>query len=71
MPKIIWRIFKDKKDERRVQLGEILRNVDLNKNKFIIEHIIEQIWQEFDTDNNGSLDRQESYNFIKSVLEYK
>ena len=57
MPNIIWRIFKDKKDERRVQLGEILRNVDLNKNKSIVEHIIEQIWQEFDTDGNGSLDR--------------
>jgi hypothetical protein len=34
----------------------------------LIEHIVEQVWTQYDYDKNNILDEQESYDFIKEVL---
>jgi len=35
----------------------------------VIEHIIDQVWNQYDYDHSGTLDETESYDFIKVVLQ--
>ena len=39
-----------------------------NQDKSVIEHVVDQIWVQYDSDNNGSLDKEEGYDFMKIVL---
>ena len=36
----------------------------------IIEHIVDQIWAQYDCDNSGALDQLESKAFMRVVLEH-
>ena len=44
IPNIIFLLFKDKPDQKRVDLAEILSKMDFSQNKSMIEHIVQQIW---------------------------
>lgn len=35
----------------------------------IIEHIVDQIWEQYDTDKSGVLERDEAHSFVGMVLD--
>jgi hypothetical protein len=70
VPKILLSIFISKKDEKRTDAAELLdKYADQGKDKLIVEHIIDQIWTQYDYDNSGSLERTEAFDFIQIVLQ--
>ena len=70
VPKILLSIFISKKDEKRTDAAELLdKYADQGEDKLIIEHIIDQIWTQYDYDNSGSLERAEAFDFIQIVLQ--
>lgn len=36
-----------------------------------MEHIIDQVWAQYDTNNSGVLERDQAFNFIGMTLEIK
>lgn len=70
VPNILLAVFVGQPDEKRMEVSNLLNKYsDQKDNKFVIEHIIDQIWAQYDYDGSGSLDRDESFDFIKIVLE--
>lgn len=70
VPSMLLAIFIGQPDEKRMEVANLLsRYSDQKDNKFVIEHIIDQIWAQYDADGSGALDRNESFDFIKIVLE--
>lgn len=45
VPIIIFSLFKDQPDQKRIDIAEYLGHVDLKENKHMMEHIVDQIWQ--------------------------
>lgn len=41
VPLIIFSIFKDKPDKKRVNIAQIINKVNFTENKHLIEHVIE------------------------------
>lgn len=38
------------------------------EDKHLIEHVVDQIWAQYDEDNSGTLEIDEAYDFMKIVL---
>ena len=47
----------------------IQKYIEKSDNKLIIEHIVDQIWSQYDVDNSGVLERDEAQSFIGMVLD--
>lgn len=70
MPQVIMAIFVGQKDQIRIDAAELLqryRNMSIDEE--ILNHIVDQIWRQYDTDGCGFLNEEESYQFISMVLQ--
>lgn len=74
MPKILLSLFRDKPDLKGQNAFETLQiikkcdHADSVENKPLIYHMIEEIWDEYDRNNNGYLDKEESIKLIHDLL---
>lgn len=75
MPKVILGIFIGQPDKKRLDAAQLVMKYaeeDLkNQPKQLMEHIIDQVWQQYDTNQSGVLERDQAFNFIGMVLEIK
>ena len=68
---MLFFIFVGMNDKKRIDAASLLQKYqDQGDNKQVIEHIIDQIWTQYDYDNSGSLDKKESYDFLRTVLTH-
>ena len=77
MPKIILGVFVGQADMKRPEVFEALKKDkedvhdedDENRPKHIIEHVIDQVWKQYDEGKNQTVDEDECKNFILMVLD--
>lgn len=50
-----------------IKLNKI-SSLNMSNIEAIIDKCIEDIWQTYDKDGNGSLDKDETRNFVKNIL---
>lgn len=63
-------IFIGQPDEKRIDAASLIQKyIEKSENKLIIEHIVDQIWSQYDTDNSGVLERDEAQSFVGMVLD--
>ena len=68
-PKILLATFISKPDVKRIDAAELISKLENEtQDKSVIEHVIDQIWVQYDSDKNGYLDKEEGYDFMKIVL---
>jgi hypothetical protein len=69
---VIYGIFVGQEDEKKTEIAEIINKYsDIDPPKQLIEHIVDQVWVQFDHDKSGVLEKDEQVNFIGTVLEMK
>ena len=69
-PTILLGIFIGQPDEKRIDAASLIQKyIEKSENKLIIEHIVDQIWTQYDTDNSGILERDEAHSFVGMVLD--
>ena len=70
VPKVLFAIFCCQKDEVRVDAAElVLKYKDKSDDMQLMDHIIDQIWVQYDYGKSGVLDETESYDFLSVVLQ--
>jgi len=66
---IIFKVFVGQKDEIRIDAAELLKNYEGQAgNKQVIDHIIDQVWIQYDFNEDGQLSFEESNKFLQKVL---
>lgn len=69
-PTILLGIFIGQPDDKRIDAASLIQKyIEKSENKLIIEHIVDQIWAQYDTDNSGVLERDEAQSFVGMVLD--
>lgn len=69
-PTILLGIFIGLPDEKRIDAASLIQKyIQKSDNKLIIEHIVDQIWTQYDVDNSGVLENDEAQSFIGMVLD--
>ena len=75
MPKVILGVFIGQPDKKRLDAAQLVLKYaeeDLkNQPKQLMEHIVDQVWAQYDTNHSGVLERDQAFNFIGMVLEIK
>lgn len=68
---MLYHLFSGQQDKVRTDAAKLLSQVnsDNKMSKSIIDHIVEQVWRQYDYDGNGFLDEKESYDFLNIVLQ--
>lgn len=60
-PTILLGIFISQPDEKRIDAASLIQKyIEKADNKLIIEHIVDQIWAQYDTDKSGTLEKDEA-----------
>lgn len=71
VPKVILRTFISQPDQRRTESWELLQQFkDKLENKFVIQHILDQVWDQFvDNKTREYLNYQQAQLFLRRVFE--
>ena len=61
-------IFIGQPDEKRIDAASLIQKyIEKAENKLIIEHIVDQIWSQYDTDNSGVIEAGEITHMLRDI----